>query len=89
MPESTGSSDTSSFWRSRSLVALLVLGGVAMFFLLEEHRAHVLGFLPYLLILACPLMHLFMHHGHHHDHHHGHGQSSAAAEPESHRHERP
>jgi hypothetical protein len=38
----------------------LVLG----FFLLTEHRAHLFGVLPYLLILLCPLMHLFMHHGH-------------------------
>ena len=47
---------------------------VAAFFLLTEHRAHVLGALPYLLLLACPLMHLFMHHDHgshgQHTHHH-------------------
>ncbi|MCQ4143421.1 MULTISPECIES: DUF2933 domain-containing protein [Vogesella] len=42
---------------------------VAGFLLFTEHRAHVLGALPYLLLLACPLMHLFMHHGH--GHHHG------------------
>jgi hypothetical protein len=31
----------------------------------------VLGVLPYLLLLACPLMHVFMHHGHQHgDRHH-------------------
>jgi hypothetical protein len=24
----------------------------------------VLGVLPFLIFLACPLMHLFMHHGH-------------------------
>ena len=42
---------------------------VAAFFLWEEHRAHFLGVLPYLLVLACPLMHLF-HHGHGR-HHHG------------------
>jgi hypothetical protein len=24
----------------------------------------VFGVLPYLLLLACPLMHLFLHHGH-------------------------
>lgn len=38
--------------------------GIAAFYLLTEHRAHVLGILPYLLLLACPLMHMFMHHGH-------------------------
>lgn len=53
------------------LIGFLV---VAAFFLWTEHRAHLLGVLPYLLLLACPLMHLF-HHGHGH-HHHG-GQSTA------------
>lgn len=37
---------------------------IALFFLLTEHRAHFFGALPYLLLLACPLMHLFMHHAH-------------------------
>ncbi|MDO8350163.1 MAG: DUF2933 domain-containing protein [Gallionella sp.] len=37
---------------------------IAAFFLFTEHRAHLLGALPFLLLLACPLMHLFMHHGH-------------------------
>lgn len=41
---------------------------VAAFFLWSEHRAHVMGLLPYLLFLACPLMHLFHHHGHRHRH---------------------
>jgi hypothetical protein len=36
---------------------------VAAYFLLTEHRAHLFGVLPYLLILACPLMHLFHKHG--------------------------
>jgi len=49
---------------------------IAAFFLLSEHRAHLLGVLPYLFLLACPLMHLFMHHGHgqhsrHHEPHEG------------------
>lgn len=39
---------------------LLVIG----FFLTTEHRAHVFGFLPFLLLLACPLLHLFLHRGH-------------------------
>lgn len=37
---------------------------ITLFFLLTEHRAHVYGILPYLLLLLCPLMHLFMHRGH-------------------------
>lgn len=40
---------------------------VAGYFLAMEHKAHldgVLKYLPFLLLLACPLMHLFLHHGH-------------------------
>ncbi|MBP0595790.1 DUF2933 domain-containing protein [Paraburkholderia sp. LEh10] len=44
------------------LVAFIAIGG---FYLVTEHRAHLLGWLPFLLLLACPLMHLFMHHGDH------------------------
>jgi hypothetical protein len=40
---------------------------IAAFFLWTEHRAHLLGILPFLLLLACPLMHLF-HHRHHGQH---------------------
>lgn len=58
---------TCSFWRSRSGFALLMLGGAAAFYLLTEHTAHLLGLLPYLVLLTCPLMHLFMHRHHHHD----------------------
>ncbi len=44
-----------------------VFGGFAAIALVLfglEHRAHVLGWLPWLFLLACPLMHLFMHGGH-------------------------
>lgn len=43
------------------LVGFLLIGGVLLF---TEHRAHVLGILIWLPLLACPLMHLFMHGGH-------------------------
>ena len=41
-------------------------GAIAAFFLITEHAAHVFRFLPFLLILACPLMHIFGHGGHGH-----------------------
>ncbi len=53
-----------SFWRSRYAIGLIVFGAVALYFLLTEHRAHFFFALPFLLLLACPLMHVFMHHGH-------------------------
>jgi len=49
---------------SRSRWVLIGFLAVAASFLFSEHRAHFLGILPYLLVLSCPLMHLF-HHGHH------------------------
>lgn len=49
---------------SRSRWVLIGFLAVAAFFLFSEHRAHFLGILPYLFVLACPLMHFF-HHGHH------------------------
>ncbi len=45
-------------------MAFCVFLAIAAFFLVTEHSAHLFGILPYLLLLACPLMHLFMHHGH-------------------------
>ena len=47
------------------LALATVLGG----YLVIWHGAHVAAALPLLVILACPLMHIFMHGGH--GHHHG------------------
>jgi hypothetical protein len=66
--------------KSRTNIALIVFLVIAAFFLLTEHRAHVAGWIPYwpyLLLLACPLMHLFMHRGHGHG---GHGSSATSNE---------
>ncbi len=67
--EHLGDSAPPPFWRSRFGIGCLVMAGVAVWFLWAEHRAHLLGALPYLFLLACPLMHVFMHHGHHGNHH--------------------
>jgi len=58
------------FLRSPGGLVLIGFLAIAGFFLWQEHRAHLLGFLPYLLLLACPLLHVFMHRGHggHGDH---------------------
>src|SRR5215207_1531433 len=54
----------SAFLRSRTGVVLVAFLGIAAFFLITEHTAHVFGVLPYALLLLCPLLHVFMHHGH-------------------------
>ena len=41
---------------------------IAAYFLWAEHRAHVVQFLPYALLLACPLLHMFHGHGGHGSH---------------------
>lgn len=38
---------------------------IAAFFLIAEHRAHVIAYLPFLLLAACPLLHFFHGHGGH------------------------
>ena len=65
------------FLRSHYTMGYLVLGALATYLYYSEHRAHFLGALPFLLLLSCPLMHLFMHRGHG-----GHGRhGSHAARP--------
>jgi hypothetical protein len=64
------------WWRSKGGIVLIGFGLVVAFYILHEHYAHAFGALPYLLLLACPLMHLFMHHGHG-----GHHCDGASGEP--------
>jgi hypothetical protein len=49
-------------------LALVMVALVGGFYLLREHWSHVAGNWIYLLLLACPLMHLFHGHGGHGGH---------------------
>lgn len=55
-----------SFWFTPKGLSAMGLIGAASYFLLMEHRQHVWQYLPFLIILACPIMHIFMHGGHGH-----------------------
>ena len=46
---------------NRSTLVLIGFLLIAGFFLLIEHRAHVFGILPFVLLAACPLLHIFGH----------------------------
>lgn len=73
MHHNTSSSDepTPSFWRSKLGIVLGMLAVIALFYVTREHYAHAAGLLPYLILLLCPLMHLFGHrHGGHGQHRH-------------------
>lgn len=45
-------------------IALVLFLVIIAFFFFMEHRAHLLAFLPFVLLLACPIIHLWMHRGH-------------------------
>lgn len=57
-------------WRQPWVIALAMVAVVLVFYLVREHWNHLAGRWLYLLLLACPLLHLVMHggHGSHGDH---------------------
>ena len=46
-------------WISYGALAVIAV------YLLTEHRQHVIAYLPFLALAACPVIHTFMHHGLH------------------------
>ncbi|MBS88222.1 hypothetical protein CA262_06315 [Sphingobium sp. GW456-12-10-14-TSB1] len=64
------------FSRNFAIMLATAIVAAALFWLLRDHWGHALGALPYLLFLACPLMHLFMHHGHGGHQYHSGGDAS-------------
>lgn len=67
---------TPSFWKSPFGAAATLLAVAASAYLYLVHQDHVLALLPYALLAACPLMHVFMHRGH------GHGSHSPGRGPQ-------
>lgn len=53
--------------KSRAKWVFVGFAVIAAYLLILEHKAHLSGllnYLPLLLLLACPLLHVFMHGGH-------------------------
>ena len=75
MPNTSARSQSRSWWVFAGFIA------IAGFFLLTEHRAHLFGILPFLFLLACPLLHLF-----HHGGHGAHGSDAPTSDDEQARH---
>lgn len=67
----SNSNERTGFWYSKTGVVFLGFLAIAGYVLWNEHRAHVIEALPWLLLGGCLVMHLFMHHGHKHG---GHGE---------------
>lgn len=68
-----------SRWRSPLGIFMLAAGAVGVYYLLTEHLTHVTQAIPYLVLLACPLMHFF--HGHGHAGHRDRGQPKDRTPP--------
>lgn len=62
------------WWKTPKGIAVLIALALLGLYLIIVHQQHVLGALPFLIILLCPLMHFFMHrkHGHQENTHDGH-----------------
>jgi len=52
---------TPKFW-----VVIMAIAGVT-YYLLTKHNQHFFEYLPFSILLLCPLMHFFMHGKHHHN----------------------
>lgn len=80
----THNDGSGSFLRSRAGLVLIGFLAIAAFYLATEHTAHVFGYLPFALVLLCPLLHLFMHGGHG-----GHGGQEHTEDHSGHQTDRP
>lgn len=70
---------------ARSTWVLIGFLAIGAYFLLSEHRAHFVAYLPFVLLAACPLLHLLHGHGGHGAHGAGEADRPPAGRP--HRHE--
>ena len=72
----TNHESNGQIFNSRVTLGLCLFLAVAAFFLWTEHRAHVLGVLPYVLLLLCPILHLLLQRRHGGGHT-GHGENQS------------
>lgn len=75
MDHNNHAGEKQSFFASRANIVFVGFLAIAGYFLITEHAAHIIPFLPWLLLLACPLMHFFMH-----GRHGGHGADSDSSQ---------
>jgi len=54
---------------TRAALVFVAFAAIAVILLWQEHKLHFLGVLPYIFLLACPLLHVFLHGGHGHRSH--------------------
>ena len=65
--------EKNTYWKHPlTWVALIGFGH----WIYRYHFQHAMGMLPYIILLLCPLMHIFMHHDHDHGSHKEHCKHS-------------
>jgi hypothetical protein len=64
------------WWRTRAGIVAIGFALIATFYVIQLHWGHAFGALPYLVLLAGPLMQLFMQLGYGH----GGGRQTAASD---------
>ena len=73
--------EVKNFWKNPIVLICIFAVG---YWVYTYHLEHALGFLPYSILLLCPLMHIFMHRGHggHSEHcnHDKHQEKSSSGE---------
>ncbi len=85
MDHSNHENERRGFFASATNIALIGFLAIGGYFLVTEHRAHIataIPYLPFLFLLACPLMHIFMHGGHGGHGEHDGGGSSRGGSPD-------
>jgi hypothetical protein len=61
------SKNPGSFGITCYVSAAIILIGFFIYLLLVEHTLHLVEWLPLLILLLCPLIHVFMRRGYRHD----------------------
>jgi hypothetical protein len=51
-------------WAPRGKAIFALFAAIGAYFQIVEHGAHIIPYLPWVLLAACPLVHIFMHGGH-------------------------
>jgi hypothetical protein len=54
------------WWKNRNRLAFVAFLVIAGYFIWREHEAHITPYLIWILLIACLLLHGFMHGGHGH-----------------------
>ncbi len=55
------------WWKTPFGMVCSVIFLVTLFVLIQDHTAHIGNYWIWLILLACPLMHIFMHGSHNHN----------------------